>query len=73
MQYEDIEAKPANGKRALDISNKVLVNAAKKLPTYRLLWIIIVRHKVAILAIGNIILVLNWAVPAWPEIVKSLF
>jgi hypothetical protein len=73
MQYEDIEAKPVNGKRALDISNKVLVNAAKKLPTYRLLWIIIVRHKVAILAIGNIILVLNWAVPAWPEIVKSLF
>lgn len=70
MQYEETKVEKVNP-RAGAISNKVLVNAAKRLSTTRLLWILIVRHKVAILATGNIILVLNWAIPAWPEIIKS--
>lgn len=70
MQYEETKVAPVNS-RLPQIQNKVLVNAAKRLSTKRLLWILIVRHKVAILALGNILLVLNWAIPAWPEIVKS--
>lgn len=68
MTYEQTPVKN-NVKEA---SGKALVKAAKMLPTHRLLWIIIVRHKVAILATGNIVLVLNWALPQWPDFVKSI-
>lgn len=40
--------------------------------TAYILWYLIKRHKMALLVTGNIILVLNWAVPAWPDILKSL-
>lgn len=69
MQYEQTEVKAPSK----DIGQNVLVNAAKRLSTMRLLWIIIVRHKVAILATGNVLLVLNWAIPMWPNMVISLF
>lgn len=54
-------------------TKKVALKVADQLNTGSLVWLLVKRHKVAILAIGNIVLVLNWAVPAWPEIVKSLF
>lgn len=68
MTYEQTPVKN-NVKEA---SAKALVKAAKMLPTYRLLWIIIVRHKVALLATSNVFLVINWAIPQWPEFVKSI-
>jgi hypothetical protein len=68
MQYEETKVKN-NIKEA---SGKTLVKAAKMLPTYRLLWIIMVRHKVALLATSNAIMVINWAIPQWPEFVKSI-
>jgi len=40
--------------------------------TFYILWHIVKRHKVALLAIGNIILLLNWAVPAWTDILKDI-
>jgi hypothetical protein len=40
--------------------------------TMYLLWYLVKRHRMALLVTGNIILVLNWAIPAWPEMVKLL-
>ncbi len=49
-----------------------LLKLADQLSTGAIIWLLVKRHKVGLLTIGNIILVLNWAIPAWPEIVKSL-
>lgn len=67
MQYE------VAGNKKITDGKGMAINMAETVGTMRLFWIILKRHKVAILAVGNVILVLNWAVPAWPEIVKSLF
>ena len=40
--------------------------------TFYILWHLVRRHKVALLAIGNIILLLNWAVPAWTDILSDI-
>lgn len=66
MTYEHIGARKINSKRAA-------TKAAEMLSTSAILWLLVKRHKVAILATGNVILVLNWAIPAWPNIVRSLF
>lgn len=52
--------------------DKVALKYAEQLPTLKLSWLLVKRHKVAILAGGNVVLVLNWAVPQWVVIVKSL-
>ena len=36
------------------------------------LWLLAVKHKVGLLMVGNIILVLNWAMPEWSQAVLSL-
>jgi hypothetical protein len=68
MEYEVSGNKGASkgtGKR-------VAIKSAESLSTSRLLWILVTRHKVALLALGNIVLVLNWAIPEWTTIVVSL-
>lgn len=68
MDYEVTgKTKPSKG-----TGKRVAIQAAEQLSTTRLLWILVTRHKVALLALGNVILVLNWAIPEWTEIVKSL-
>lgn len=54
-------------------SKRVAIKLAEELSTSRLLWIVTKRHKTGLLAIGNIVLVLNWAFPEWTQLVKSLF
>lgn len=54
-------------------SKNVGVSMAESVGSLRLLWILVNRHKVGILLVGNIVLVLNWAIPEWPTIVRSLF
>ena len=66
MDYEVAGSKKLN-------KSSVVIKAAESVSTSRLVWILVKRHKVALLAIGNVILVLNWALPEWPEFVKSLF
>lgn len=63
------------GKKQLSrgTGKSVAIKAADQLSTASLIWLLVKRHKVAILALGNIILVLNWAIPAWFDIVLSLF
>ena len=68
MEYEasgSTKASKGTGKR-------VAIKSAEQLSTARLLWIIVVRHKIFLLAIGNVILVLNYIFPAWFDLVLSL-
>lgn len=53
-------------------TKQTAVKIASQLSTRSILWLLVKRHKVLILATGNIILVLNWTIPAWPEIIKSM-
>lgn len=72
MEYETTKVEAVNP-RLDTISTKMLVKAAKRLPTWRLLLICIVQQKIPLLVAGNVLLVLNWAFPAWPELIKSIF
>ena len=62
----ELKASKGTGKR-------VALEMADKLGTGTLIWLLIKRHKVGLLAVGNVVLVLNWAIPMWPQIVLSLF
>lgn len=56
------------------VNNKaVLYKAAEQLSTPAIVWLLAKRHKVGLLAVGNVVLVLNWIFPEWPTLVKSLF
>lgn len=65
MSYEETGSKQLH-------DDDVIWSMAEKLGTPSLLWLLIKRHKVALLAIGNIVLVLNTVVPMWPNMLKSL-
>lgn len=65
MTYEETGSKQINGKKAT-------IKVAEKLGTHSLAWIVVKRHKVVILSIGNIVLVLNYVFPQWFELVKGL-
>lgn len=66
MKYEDMPLTKVKGA-------SVALKYAKQVNSFSLVWILLSRHKVGLLAIGNIILVLNWAFPAWPELVRAIF
>ena len=72
MAYEDMPLK-VNRQSVGKTAKKQAVKTAETLTTGRLLWIVIVRHRVGLLMVGNCILVLNWAFPMWTEFVKSIF
>lgn len=65
MKYEVTGSRKVNNKQ-------MLVKAAGELNTSSLVWLLVKRHKIAILAAGNVVLVLNTLVPEWPTIVRSL-
>ena len=69
MQYESTEVKPSNG---LALQKNIMVKAASRLSTSRLLWIIIVRHKFAIVSIIAVLLAIDSIFPPFWDIVKSL-
>lgn len=66
MAYE------ASGSTKVKDGKGAMLSIAGQLSTLSLIWLLVRRHKVGLLAIGNIVLVLNWTVPEWPTIVKSL-
>lgn len=67
MRYEQ------TGTKDIKDVHGVAIKMAESLTTSRLVWLLVKRHKVGLLAIGNIVLVLNWAFPAWTSFVASLF
>lgn len=69
MEYEQTKVKPSD---TLAIQKNVMVKAAKRLSTSRLLWIIIVRHKFAIVSIIAALSLVGQIFPPFWDIVKSL-
>lgn len=69
LQYEETPVSTKPSKVAIKKAGTQVLN---NFSTPRLLWHIVKRHKVALLALGNIVLVLNWAVPEWTAIVLGL-
>lgn len=68
MAYEASGTKTPSkntGKRAA-------LKMADQLGTPSLTWLLVKRHKVALLALGNIILVMNWMLPEWPQMMLGL-
>lgn len=65
MKYEHTAIKQPTDKQ-------VRVAAAKALPRHTLLWLTIKSFKTEILITGNIILVLNWALPSWPQMLLAV-
>lgn len=58
-------------KKIIDRRNhlRVMVQQSNSLVVlFELAW----KHRMGILVTGNIILVMNWAVPMWPNMVKGL-
>lgn len=66
MRYE------AAGTKRIKDGKTATIKVAEQLGTASLIWVLVKRHKVGLLAIGNVLLVLNWIFPEWPELVKSL-
>lgn len=62
-----------NKKAGKSTGKKTALRIADQVGTPTLLWLLVKRHKIALLAIGNIILVLNWILPEWPQMVLGLF
>ena len=66
MRYEE------TGTKGVKDVHGVAIKMAESLSTARLLWIVTKRHKVAILATGNIVFILNTIYPAWFDNISSL-
>lgn len=54
-------------------ARKMALKVAEQVGTPSLIWLLAKRHKVALLAIGNVILLLNWIFPFWTELVTGFF
>lgn len=54
------------------VTTSVLVKAAKRLPTYKLIYILVDRHKLFITGTCTVILILNYIFPPWFDIFKTL-
>jgi hypothetical protein len=67
MQYE------LTGTKKVKDSHSVAIKTAETLGTGTLVWMLVKRHRVGLLATTNILFVLAWVFPEWPNIVKSLF
>lgn len=68
MQYEKTEV--TNNIKG--ISNKMLIQAASKVSTGSLIWLLVKRHKVALLATSNAILLISFVFPPWFDILLSV-
>ena len=69
MKYETTKRNKKPSNSAVKGEKQRILN---DFSTPYILWHIVKRHKVALLAIGNIILLLNWAVPAWTDILSDI-
>ena len=70
MEYEVTGTKNVNNPS--EVLRKAYKMEVQKRSTMYTLYLLAAKHKVALLAIGNVILVLNWAVPEWTSIVLGL-
>lgn len=68
--YIETGSKKINAKA---VNRKAYRQAVTSHNTAYTLGILANKHKVALLALGNVVLVLNYVFPEWTELVKSLF
>jgi hypothetical protein len=54
------------------VAKKAYKMAVNRHSTIYTLWLLAVKHKTGLLVTGNIILVMNWALPEWPSMVLGL-
>jgi hypothetical protein len=54
------------------VAKKAYKQAVNRHSTIYTLWLLAVKHKTGLLVTGNIILVMNWALPEWPAMVMGL-
>lgn len=54
------------------IANKAYKKAVNNRSTIYTLWLLAVKHKVGLLAIGNMVLIANWIFPEWFQLVLGL-
>ena len=70
MHYEAAGKKEISN--ASEVNRKIYRKAVERHSTAYTLWILVLKHKVPLLVLGNVILVLNWAFPEWFQLVLSL-
>lgn len=64
--------KTGNKAASKGTAKQLTIKAANQLSTSSLIWLIVKRHKVGLLAIGNIVLVMNFVLPEWPQMALGL-
>jgi hypothetical protein len=69
-QYIDSDAPSKVDGRT--VAKKAYKQAINKHSTIYTLWLLAIKHKTGLLMAGNIILVMNWALPEWPAMVLGL-
>lgn len=69
MNYESTKVSKKPSQTAV---KKAVAKELDQFNTSRILWYLVKRHKLAISVTLNVILIVNWALPAWPSIVRSL-
>lgn len=69
MKYESTKVSKKPSQTAV---KKAVANELDQFNTSRILWHLVKRHKLAISVTLNVILIVNWALPAWPSILRSL-
>lgn len=73
MTSDFIDSKAPSKVNGKSVASKAYKQAVNSRNTFYTLWLLALKHKVGLLAAGNIILLLNWAIPGWPQMVISLW
>lgn len=71
MKYEVAGKKEVSDPKAVE--RKLYANSVNQTSSLYTLWLLAWKHRVGLLAMGNVILVLNWAIPEWPTMLRSIF
>jgi len=68
MKYEETPVK--NSK---NLGKSSTLKDMARLGTLTILWFLVKRHHTGLLITTNMLFVLSWAIPQWPEMIGSLF
>jgi hypothetical protein len=72
MQYEKTPVSKTSSKDVKRVTKTMKANALNNVSTSRMLVTIIRRHKLAISVFINILFIVNWAIPQFWTIIRSL-
>jgi hypothetical protein len=68
MKYEIT----GNQQASRGTDKRLAIKTASELHTGVLVWILVKRHKIVLLSVGNCVLALNFLVPSWFDIIRSI-